>query len=59
LVGTKSKQDEYLAKAAEADGLAAKAAEGILRANWTDIADGYRELASQCAASAKREEAGS
>jgi hypothetical protein len=41
----KSKQDEYLAKAKEAEDQAAKAADERSREGWLRIAYGYRDLA--------------
>lgn len=39
------KQDDYLAKAKEADALAEKARNAIMRDTWRKIANNYRNLA--------------
>ena len=37
--------EQYLVKAAAAEAIADKLADGFLRRSWLDIAEGYRELA--------------
>ena len=40
-------RQEYLAKAAQADGLAERSADAFYRDSWKTIADSYRQLAEQ------------
>jgi hypothetical protein len=42
----KSKRDEFLAKAREAEAIAAQATDAFMRENWLTIALRYRELAN-------------
>ena len=39
------KKTEYLAKAAEAEELAAKASNAVLRESWLSLAQSYRDMA--------------
>lgn len=41
----KTTAEEYLAKAAGAEAIADKLADGFLKRSWLDIAEGYRDLA--------------